>query len=81
MSAEHAGVTEQVAPLSVAELGAVWCHTIAEEMARHLQTADPVHPCLEVPLDLDAMAILSAGLRAAETGALEPVDNHHWSVG
>ena len=31
--------------------------------------------------NLDAMAILDAGLRSADTGKLEPVNNANWCIG
>ena len=47
---------------------------IAEEFLRHLDTGEPMHPTLETPLNLAAMAILDAGIRSAETGAATPVE-------
>ena len=55
--------------------------TIAEEFIHHLETAEPVHPCLEMMFNLDAMAILDAGLRSAMTGRLETVDSQVWCIG
>lgn len=55
--------------------------TIAEEFVHHLDTNDPPHPCLEIPLNLDAMAALSAGLRAADSGTQQIVNNQHWRIG
>jgi len=31
--------------------------------------------------NLDAMAILDAGLRSADSGKLEPVNTRYWAVG
>ena len=55
--------------------------TIAEEYVHHLETDDPVHPTLEMTFNLDAMAILDAGLRSADSGKLETVDSDTWRVG
>lgn len=55
--------------------------TIAEEFIHHLQTREPVHATLEVGLNLDAMAILDAGVRSADSGKLEPVQSGHWCIG
>jgi len=55
--------------------------TIAEEFVRHLDTKQPVHPCLEMMFNLDAMAILDAGLRSADTGKAELVDSAVWHIG
>lgn len=47
--------------------------TIAQEVRRHLQTGEPVHPTLEARFNLEAMALLDAGIRSAASGRLEPV--------
>lgn len=54
---------------------------IAEEYLHHLDTGDPLHPTLEMNFNLEAMAILGAGVRASETGKLELVDNSTWRIG
>ena len=56
-------------------------HTVAHELIHHLETGEPVHPTLEMALNLDAMAILDAGLRSAETGRQETVDSAVWRIG
>jgi predicted dehydrogenase len=43
--------------------------TIAEEFIHHLETGEPLHPTLDYPINLAAMAILDAGIRSAEAGA------------
>ncbi len=55
--------------------------SIAKEMIHHLQTGEPLHPTLDLPVNLDAMAILDAGIRAADSGKLELVNNVHWCIG
>jgi predicted dehydrogenase len=42
--------------------------TIAEEMLHHLETGEPLHPTLALPLNLQTTAILDAGARAAASG-------------
>ena len=56
-------------------------HNIAYEYIHHLETGDAVHPTLEMMFNLDAMAILDAGLRSADSGKLETVDAGPWCVG
>ena len=56
-------------------------HTVAHELVHHLETGEPVHPTLEMALNLDAMAILDAGLRSAETGRQEAVNSAVWCIG
>ena len=47
--------------------------TIAEELIHHLDTGEPLHTCLDAAFNLEAMAILDAGVRSAESGRLELV--------
>ncbi len=47
--------------------------TIGEEFLHHIETGDPLHPTLDIPMNLAAVAILDAGMRSAESGAAEPV--------
>jgi len=54
---------------------------IAEEYLHHLETGDPLHPTLEMMFNLEAMAILDAGVRSAESGRLELVNNGAWQMG
>ena len=55
--------------------------TEAEEFLHHLETGEPMHPTLRLDLNLDAMAILDAGIRAADSGRLELVNDATWSIG
>jgi predicted dehydrogenase len=48
--------------------------TIGEEFLHHLETGDTLHPTLDYPINLAAMAILDAGLKSAETGAAARVE-------
>lgn len=55
--------------------------TIAEEFIHHLETGEAVHPTLHPVFNLEVMAILDAGVRSADSGKLETVDNSVWRVG
>jgi len=55
--------------------------TIAEEFVHHLETGEPVHPTLDMTFNLDAMAILDAGVRSADSGKEETVDSAAWCIG
>jgi predicted dehydrogenase len=46
---------------------------IALEVLHHLDTGSPLYPILDMPVNLDAMAALDAGLRSARSGKLELV--------
>ncbi len=54
--------------------------TIAEEFIHHLDTGDPLNPLLDIPLNLEALAILDAGVRSAASGRSERVRNRSWPV-
>lgn len=47
--------------------------TIAEEFLHHLETGEPLHPLLDLSVNLKTMAILDAGIRSAKSGAAEAV--------
>ena len=47
--------------------------TIAEEILRHLETGETLHPLLDLPINLATMAILDAGIRSAQSGKAELV--------
>ena len=53
---------------------------LASEFIHHLETGHPLHPTLDLRINLDAMAILDAGKRSAASGKLESVDNENWAV-
>jgi predicted dehydrogenase len=46
---------------------------LAKEMIHCIETGEALHPTLDVPLNLDAMALLDAGLRSAASGKYETV--------
>jgi predicted dehydrogenase len=48
--------------------------TLAEEFIHHLETGEPLHPTLDPAFNLQAQAILDAGIRSAESGQLVQVE-------
>jgi predicted dehydrogenase len=56
-------------------------HDVAHEAVHHLETKEPLHPTLDMPVNLDAIAMVDAGLRSAGTGKAEAVDSACWRVG
>lgn len=56
-------------------------HDVAHEVVHHLEAKEPLHPTLDLSGNLDAMAILDAGLRSADSGKMETVDSAVWRVG
>lgn len=55
--------------------------TLAEEFIHHLETGEPLHPMLDLPMNVDAMAILDAGIRSADTGHFEMANDANWTIG
>ncbi len=55
--------------------------TLGEEVMHHLQTGEPLHETLQLDFNLDAMAILDAGRRSADSGKLELVNSTSWVTG
>jgi predicted dehydrogenase len=51
------------------------------EFIHHLETGEPLHPTLDMMVNLEVMAILDAGVRSADSGKLELVNNKAWQVG
>ncbi len=54
---------------------------VAAEMVHHFETGEPLHETLEMMFNLEAMAILDAGVRSAASNKLELVDNATWRIG
>jgi predicted dehydrogenase len=54
---------------------------IAKAMIHHLETGEPLHPSLQLSLNLEVMAILDAGIRSATSQKMELVDNTIWRIG
>jgi glucose-fructose oxidoreductase len=55
--------------------------TLGQEVLHHLETGEPLHETLQVDFNLDAEAILDAGIRSAQSGKLELVNDRSWSIG
>jgi predicted dehydrogenase len=55
--------------------------TLAREVLHHLETGEPLHETLQLDFNLDAMAILDAGIRSAASGHLELVNDARWTGG
>lgn len=53
---------------------------IAQEIMHHFETGEPVHETLQAGFNLDAQAILDAGIRSAASGKLELVNDARWCV-
>lgn len=47
--------------------------TLALEFLHHLESGEPLHPLLDPDFNLQVMAALDAGIRAAESGQRQPV--------
>lgn len=54
---------------------------IAQAYLHHLETGEALHPTLDLAFNLEVMAILDAGVRAADSGKLEMVENGTWWIG
>jgi len=48
--------------------------SVAEEFIRSLETGAPLHPTLDMHVNLDVTAVLDAGVRSAESGRGEKVE-------
>jgi predicted dehydrogenase len=55
--------------------------TLAEEFIHHLETGEPLHPTLDMHQNLEVMAILDAGIRSANSGQVELVNDATWCIG
>jgi predicted dehydrogenase len=55
--------------------------TLAEEFVHHLETGEPLHPTLDMMQNLEVMAILDAGIRSANSGKVEFVNDATWCIG
>jgi predicted dehydrogenase len=54
---------------------------VAKEIVHHYETGDPIQKTMEMMFNLEAMAILDAGVRSAATGKLEVIDSATWCIG
>ena len=55
--------------------------TLGKEFIHHLDTGEPLHPTLDMEFNLEAMAILDAGIRSAASGKVELVNDATWCIG
>ena len=55
--------------------------TLAKEFIHHLETGEPLHPTLDMMQNVEAMAILDAGIRSAASGKMELVNTPTWCIG
>jgi len=53
-------------------------NNVAKELLLHLETGEPLHETLTLRHNLEAMAILEAGIRSVQSGKLELVPSVHW---
>ncbi|HEY3081452.1 MAG TPA: Gfo/Idh/MocA family oxidoreductase [Chloroflexota bacterium] len=54
--------------------------TLAQEFIHHIETGEPLHPTMDPEFNLEAMAILDAGIRSADSGKLELANSPYWTV-
>ncbi len=54
---------------------------VASEIVHHYATGEPIQRTMEMLFNLEAMAILDAGVRSAASGRIEAVDNATWCIG
>ena len=54
--------------------------TLARELLHHLRTGEPLHETLDADFNLQAMAILDAGIRSVRSGHAETVDTATWRL-
>ena len=52
----------------------------AKDLLNHLETGEPLNPLLDVPMNLDAMALMDAGIRSAESGKFELSASRYFTV-
>ena len=55
--------------------------TLSKEIFHHLETGEPLHPTLQMDFNLEAMAILDAGIRSSISGKVELVNDVTWCIG
>jgi predicted dehydrogenase len=55
--------------------------TLGREVIHHLDTGEPLHETLQMGFNLDAEAILDAGIRSSSSGKLELVNDRYWTIG
>lgn len=72
------GKDPEVAPLDALPQGR---ETLGQEVIHHLETGEPLHETLQMDFNLDAMGILDAGIRSAQSGSLELINDGRWVSG
>jgi predicted dehydrogenase len=53
----------------------------ASAYVHHMDTGAPLHLTAQPEFNLNALAILDAGIKSAGSGRVEPVENIHWHIG
>lgn len=53
-------------------------NTPAKHFINHLEKDKPLHPTLDLEVNLDTMAILDAGIRSSKSGKMEFVNDINW---
>ena len=54
---------------------------LGNEVLNHLDTNEPLHPTLDIPMNLRAMMILDAGSRSAVSSKMEQANDQTWCIG
>ena len=54
-------------------------NTPAKNLINHLEKGEPLHPTLDLEINLDAMAILEAGIRSSKSGKMEFINDITWN--
>ena len=52
-----------------------------KEVFSHFEKGTPLHPTLDMKVNLDAMVVLDAALRSARSGKLELAGSEVWTIG
>lgn len=60
-------------PLEIPDIAAAYVH--------FMDTGEPMHITAQAEFNLDALALLDAGIRSSDSGKTELVNNIHWSIG
>jgi len=55
--------------------------TLGEETLHHLETGEPLFAMLDLPLNMQAAAILDAGARSAASHKMELCEDEYWTIG
>lgn len=54
---------------------------LAKEVFSHFEKGTPLHPTLDMTVNMDAMVVLDAAIRSAKSGKLEPAGSEVWTIG